>query len=72
MQVNKVKNKKKFQPLFDWNCEIEDPARKEKESTLDHYVLSLLNYEVYKILQVHGKLVFFNGDSELSTIQIKR
>ena len=30
---NKMKNTKKFQPLFDWNCEIEDTTRKEKEST---------------------------------------
>ena len=35
MQVNKVKNKKKFQPSFDWNFELGgDTARKkEKEDT---------------------------------------
>lgn len=37
MQVNKVENKKKFQPLLDWNCEIEDTVRKKrKKAHLDH------------------------------------
>ena len=28
-----MKNKKKFQPVFDWNCEIEDTVRKKKKGT---------------------------------------
>ena len=32
MQVNKVENKKKFQPVFDWNCELRIPLEK-KEGT---------------------------------------
>lgn len=30
---NKMKNTKKFQPIFDWNCELRIPLEKEKEGT---------------------------------------
>lgn len=28
---NKMKNTKKFQPIFDWNCELRIPLEKEKK-----------------------------------------
>lgn len=73
MQVNKVENKKKFQPVFDWNCELRIPLeKKRKEGTfrpLSAFFSKLWGVQAITSTQ---KLVFFNSNSELSTVHIER